>query len=332
MLEPGLLGWVTGALVLLDDIEAGLLARVLTAAPQRRQAIFAAIATREIKAGVADVGSELFSPTFAEVVRHGRAMDILRHAYGDVPEGLPGLLERVGERPLPRAMDYIAIYDLLTSDDARGANALRGSGRITCRKLEVLAALDPRWRHANTLNRIDTGIEAMTFNSAVKFVQSVSTKATDEAVAGAIANMAQATTLARLLDRLLRRADQLPPHPLGLGDNELRPFTTIRDYVEAARKYRNCLGHRISDIAAGQMAIAEYRGEILLEFRPLTMGSGWLLWSAHGPRNGHVALDVKDAATVACERFGVPGVQERSGMEWRSYRRFTRELEWDRAA
>ena len=329
MLEPGLLGWVTGALVLLDDIEAGLLARVLTAAPQRRQAIFAAIATREIKAGVADVGSELFSPTFAEVVRHGRAMDILRHAYGDIPAGLPGLLERVGEKPLPRAKDYIAIYDLLVSDDARGANALRGSGRITCRKLEVLAALDPHWRHANTLNRIDTGVEAMTFNSAVKFVQSVNSKATDDVVAGAIALMRPTSTLPRLLERFLRRADQLPPHPLGDGDNELRPLSKMLEHLAAARKYRNCLAHRLGDIAAGRMAIAEFRGVILLEFRPLTAGAGWLLWSAHGPRNGHVALDLKDAATVACGRFGVPCVQERSGsMEWRSYRRFTRELEW----
>ena len=103
----------------------------------------------------------------------------------------------------------------------------------------------------------------------------------------------------------------------------------MREYLEAARKYRNCLAHRISDVAAGRMAIAEFRGVILLEFRPLTAGAGWLLWSAHGPRNGHVALDLKDAATVACGRFGVPCVQERSGsMEWRSYRRFTRELEW----
>ena len=329
MRDGGLLGWSTDALVKLDDIEPGILARVLTAAPQRRQAVFAALAAQEIKAGVSDVGSELFSPTFAEVVRHGRAMDILRNAYGDIPAGFLGLLERIGEKPLPLAKSYIAIYDLLISDDARGANALRGSGRITCRKLEVLAALDPRWRHANTLNRIDTGIEAMTFNSAVKFVQSVNSKATDDAVAGAIVLMRPTSTLPRLLERFLRRADQLPPHPLGDGDNELRPLSTTHDLLKASRKYKNCVAHRLGDIAAGRMAIAEFRGEALLEFRPLTMGAGWLLWSAHGPRNGHVALDLKDAAAGACERYGVPCVQERSGsVEGNSYRRFTRELEW----
>jgi hypothetical protein len=152
MLDGGLLGFSTEALVKLDDIEPGVLARVLMAGPHRRQSVFAAVAVREFKAGVSDVGSELFSPTFAEVVRHGRAMDILRHAYGDIPAGFLGLLERIGEKPLPLAKSYIAIYDLLISDDARGANALRGSGRITCRKLEVLAALDPRRSRATTIS------------------------------------------------------------------------------------------------------------------------------------------------------------------------------------
>lgn len=329
MRDGGLLGWSTDALVKLDDIEPGILARVLTAAPQRRQAVFAALAAQEIKAGVSDVGSELFSPTFAEVVRHGRAMDILRHAYGDVPEGLPGLLERVGERPLPRAMDYIAIYDLLTSDDARGANALRGSGRITCRKLEVLAALDPRWRHANTLNRIDTGIEAMTFNSAVKFVQSVNSKATDDAVAGAIVLMRPTSTLPRLLERFLRRADQLPPHPLGDGDNELRPLSTMRDLLEAGRKYRNCLSHRLGEIAAGRKAIAEFRDELLLEFRPLTAGAGWVLWACHGEGNRPVAMALSEVAEAKCDAIGIPRADKAVGGDgWKNYRRFTQELEW----
>lgn len=329
MRDGGLLGWATNALVKLDDAEPGVLARVLTAAPARRQAIFAALAALEEKAGVIDVGVELFPASFAEVVRHGRAADILRHAFTDVPEGLPGLLESVGEKPLPRAKDYIALHALAESDDARGADALRGSGRITCRKLEVLAALDPRWRHANTLERIDTGVEAMRFNSAIKFIQSVNSKAADEVVAGAIARMSPSSSLPKLLDRFMRRADRLPPHPIQQDDNELRAVATTLDLLTVGRKYRNCLPHRISEIAAGKMAIAEFRGEILLEFRPLSMGEGWLFWSAHGPRNGLVALDLKDAAAAACERHGVPHVVERTGsVEWSSFRRFTRELEW----
>lgn len=329
MRDGGLLGPFTYALVKLDDVESGVLARVVTAAPARRQAIFAALAAREIKGGDICPPDDVFTASFAEVVRHGRAMDILRHAYTDVPEGFPGLLERVGEKPLPRSRDYIALHALAESDDVRGADALRGSGRITYRKLEVLAALDPRWRHANSLERIDTGVEAMRFNSAVEFIQSVNSKATDEVVADAIARMSRSSSLPKLLDRFMRRADRLPPHPIQQGDNELRAVATTHDVLTVGRKYMNCLPHRLSEIAAGKMAIAEFRGEILLEFRPLSMGRGWMLWSAHGPRNELVALALKDEAAAACERHGVPHVPERpESMEWQSYRRFVRELEW----
>jgi len=329
MRDGGLLGWATDAMVKLDDAEPGVLARVLTAAPARRQAIFAALAALEEKAGVIDVGVELFPASFAEVVRHGRAADILRHAFVDVPQGLLGLLERVGEKPLPRAKDYIALHALAESDDGRGADALRGSGRITCRKLEVLAALDPRWRHANTLERLDTGVEAMKFNSAVEFIQSVNTKATDGVVADAIARMSRSSSLPKLLDRFLRRADRLPPHPICEGDNELRPLATMRDLLAAGRKYRNCLAHRLADIAAGKMAIGEFRGEALVEFRPLTMGAGWMMSKVHIARNDFAPLALIAEVEAKCDVLGIPRVEEAvGGQTWKDYRRFTRELEW----
>jgi len=328
MREGGLLGWATDALVKLDDEVPGILARVLTAGPQRRQAIFAGLAGQEEKPGVFDVGDGLIPPSLAEVVRHGRAADILRHAFGEVPEGFPGLLTRIGERPLPRSKGYLALYDLLMSDDVRGAEALRGSGRVTSRKLEVLSALDSRWRHANTLERIDSGPEAMTFNGAVAFVQSVNSKATDEAVAGAIALMRPTSTLPRLLDRFLRRADRMPPHPVQQGDNEIRPLATMRDLLEAGRKYRNCLAYRLGEIAAGKMAVAEFRGECLLEFRPLTLGSGWFLRDVHVERNRPVALTLSEAAEAKCDEIGMPRILEAVGGSWESYRRFTKELEW----
>ncbi len=328
--DGGLLGWATDALVKLDDAEPGVLARVLTAAPARRQAIFAALAAQEIKAGDICQPDDLFPTSFAEVVRHGRAMDILRQAYGDVPEGFPGLLERVGEKPLPRSRDYIALHALTQSDDARGADALSGSGRITCRKLEVLAALDPRWRHAHTLERIDSSVEAMRFNQAIGFIQSLNSKATDEVVAGAIGVMRPTSTLARLLDRFLQRADQLPPHPIGSGDNELRPLLSMRDVLDAGRRYRNCLRYRLADVAVGRMALAEFRGECIVEFRPLTAGAGWLLRDVHIERNRPVPLSLFADVEMKCDEIGMPRINEAGGGDGRSsYRHFTKELEWE---
>nr|WP_313635193.1 hypothetical protein [Brevundimonas diminuta] len=329
MRDGGLLGWCTQALVRLDDTAPGVLARVLTAAPARRQAIFAALAAQKEKVGHYDVGEDMFPASFAEVIRHGRPGDVLRRAFGEVPEGLSGMLAQIGERPLPRAKDYIALRDLLADDDVRAANALRGSGRITCRKLEVINALDRRWRHANTLERIDSGVEALKFNQAVSFIQSLNSKATDGAVAGAIAQMRPTSTLARLLDRLLQRADRLPSHPIATGDSELRPLLTIRDVLDAGRRYRNCLRHRLADVAVGRMALAEYRGECLVEFRPLTTGAGWLLRDVHIERNRPVPLSLFADVEAKCDQIGIPRINEAGGGNgWSSYRHFTKELEW----
>lgn len=329
MIEGGLLGWSTNALVKLDDEVPGVLTRVLTAAPARRQAIFAAVAAHTELVGLHDAGDDLFPKSFAEVIRHGRSSDILRRAFHEVPEGLSGMLAQIGERPLPCPKDYILLHNLLVGGDARAVDALRASRRITRLKLDVLNALDSRWRHANMLERIDSGGEAVKFNQAVSFVQSLNSKATDEVVAGAIALMRPTSTLARLLDRLLQRADRLPSHPIAEGDNELRPLLTIRDVLDAGRRYRNCLRHRLADVAVGRMALAEFRHECLVELRPLTAGAGWLLRDVHIGRNRPVPLSLFADVEKKCDQIGIPRINEAGDRDGRSsYRHFTKELEW----
>lgn len=328
-MDEGLLGWATAPLVKLDDEQPGIIARVLTASPGRRQAIFAAISAQELGEVVGEA-SCLLPRKLAEVVRHGRSSDILRHAFREVPQGFPGLLQRIGDRPLPRARAYLDLREMLLRGDMRSADALSQSGRITIRKLEVLAALDPRWRHKQTLTRIDAPGEATRFNAAVEFVQSVCSRADDEVVAAAIAAMSPSSTLPRMLDRFVRRADRLPPHPIHMADNELRPLTTMKDYLEAARRYRNCLSSKLDHVAAGRLAVAEFRGEALLEFRPLTADAGWMLWQVHGHRNSPVAISTYEAAEQSITPLGIPRINDAAGgARWRSFRSFARQMDWD---
>lgn len=86
--------------------------------------------------------------------------------------------------------------------------------------------------------------------------------------------MAPSSTLPRVLDRFVRRADRLPAHPIPVADNDLRPLTTMKEYLEAARRYRNCLSSKLDHAAAGHLAVADFRSEALLEFRPLTADAG----------------------------------------------------------
>ncbi|QFU30121.1 hypothetical protein [Brevundimonas sp. Bb-A] len=329
-MRDGLLGWTLPTLLHLDDQCHGVLARVLSAAPDRRQAIFAALAMREIEGEIVHANEDLLPPLFAEIVRHGRSTEILRHAFGEVPQGFRGLLERVGEWPLPKPQCYIALRDLAASGEPRSIGALRDSGRITLRKLDILSSLDPRWRHANTLLRLDTPAEAVRFNAAIEFVQGVCSKADDEAVALAIANMSGTSTLPRLLHRFISRADRLPTNPVPAGDDELRPFTSTREYLNAARRYRNCLASKLDQVAAGRFAIAEFKNQALLEFRQLTAGAGWMLWLIHGPRNDPAPISVYEEAEAKCDRLGIPRQNDGAGgSPWRSYRHFSQTLDWD---
>lgn len=320
--ETDLLGWATNALVRLDDQMPGLIARVLTASPARRQAVFAALAvyaSADLHGG--DAGG------LAGVLRHGRPADILRHAYGDVPAGFAGALSRIA-RPLERADDYIRLHALFLSAQPNFAEAVSG-GPISHAKLNILTSLDPRWVHINVVSRLETSLEARTFNRAVAFVQSVCSRATDEAVAEAIARMAPTSTLPRLLQRWIVRVDCLPDNPVTTGDNEMRPLTTLRDYGEVARRYRNCLASKLDEVVAGRMAIAEFRGEVLVEFRPLSIAKGWVVWTMHGHRNQPVQHNVAELAAARCEHRGIPRLDDGAGGDlWRSYRGITHQPVW----
>ena len=60
------------------------------------------------------------------------------------------------------------------------------------------------------------------------------------------------------------------------------------------------------------MAIAEFRGECLMEFRPTSNGE-WMFWGCHGPRNGPVALSTADAAAARCDALGILRPNEDAG-------------------
>jgi hypothetical protein len=328
-----LLGWATDSLVQLDGAAPGLLARVLTASPRSRQAIFTVLATRLLIAE----HDEAISPqndcedvNLAFVLREGRAREILAFAFGNVPSGWLGALERLGGQPLGTISAYVKLHALFASPGHRSkAEALRHVGQITERMLHILDALDDRWIHAEALRRLPNLVAAKDFNQAVAFAQAVCSKATDDAVVTAITRLPPTSPLSSVVSRFIRRADRFPPHPV-TEDDEIRPLTSARDFITAARRYRNCLAKEMLDEAlAGHVAFAEFRGECIVEFRPLSLAKGWLLHEVHVKGNGFVDGELAAAARLRCESIGIPNIPNReSGEAWRRYRRFVRSGCW----
>lgn len=322
------LGWATDSLVQLDPLAPGLISRVLTASPKSRQAIFTVLASRLLIAehndafGRVDDGDDA---NLAFVLREGRPREILEIAFGRVADGWLGALERMGGQPMNGLHAYVKLHSIFTNPRHRQkAEALRHVGQITEKMLMVLDALDERWVHAETLKRLPNIVAAKDFNRAVAFAQTVSSKATDEAVASAIGRLAPTTSLAVVVSRFVRRADHFPQHPI-TGDDDIRPLTSARDFIECGRRYRNCLVTKLDEALAGQVAFAEFQRECIVELRPLSLERGWLFHDVHVERNGFVDGELAEAARLKCETLGVPAVDPRDrGEAWRRYRRFVR--------
>lgn len=330
MRDDELFGWSTDLLVALDGLATGLIRRLVVSAPMVRQAIFLTLAQWESRPAMgAEAPSREEAVAAAELLRSGRAKEIVAEQFGSVPEGLLPALERIGPLPLPTAESYRRLWVMFTEDDRRKARALRDVGEITARTIRVLDILDPVLAHAEVLKRVETVAQAHDLNRSVRFLKGVCSTATDEAISTALTHLRSPDALSRLLQRFLRRADRLPPQPVK-GDDELRPLVTARAMIAAGRDYRNCLASMVGEALVGRVAFAEFTGasdKVICEFRPLSSGRGWLLVDVHAPRNGLAPRELRQAAEAKCASLGIPHIAAPDAGDWRSVRRLIRHAE-----
>lgn len=329
MHDDELFGWSTDCLVALDGLASGggLIRRLVVSGPMVRQAIFLSLAQWERRPATgAGAPSPEEALATAELLRSGRAKEIVVHQFGSVPEGLLPTLERIGQMPLPSAESYRRLWAFFVDGDHGKARALREVGEITVSTIRVLDILDPVLVHGEVLKRVQTAAQAIDLNRSARFLRGVCSVATDEAISSAVGHMRSPDALPRLLQRFLRRADQFPPQPVE-GDHELRPLRTARAMISAGRDYRNCLASMVGEALVGRVAFAEFTGasaKAICEFRPLSSGRGWLLMDVHAARNGLAPRELREAAEQKCAALGIPHIASPDAGDWRSVRRMVR--------
>ena len=310
--DTGMFGWATADLVRLDQIEPGLIARLLTAQPRLRHAIFLAVAGLSGAMSDDGDGREDCEAKLARVIRRERPRAIITHVFGDTPDGLMGALERLGAEPMSCALSYLSLLDTFSDPASRATAALITQlDSASEQTLKVINALDSPWRLPEVLKRIETISAARSVNKALAMVTAVCSAATHEVVAQAIRRLPPQRTLADIVERFLLRADRFPDHPVR-GDQDIRPLVTGRDFLATGVKYRNCLRERVDDALAGRAAYAEFRGEAIIELRPLAGSFGWMLHDVHGPNNGLLAPDVRAGAQAKCLEIGIPHIDWRA--------------------
>ena len=309
----GLLGgWPTGRLIDLDAKVPGVISRVLTSGPARRQAVFAILAA-ELAAErhqqvIGDGPDEGTSLRRAEVIRHGSASDILAELLGTAPpQGLSGALERIGLTPMLQPALYHRLIKIFIDPGQRPVvEALRYVGKITPSMLRSIDLLPGCLLHANVLKKLDGSFEAHQFAEGLAFAKSVNTNLTDEAIFEAASRMRDNMRLDELLSRFIRRADLRLAAPIP-ADREIRPLQSVRDMIGAGRQFRNCLhtNRKIVNALRGKAAYAVYgQDDAILEFACLSTGE-WLFVAAYGHRNAAVPPAVEQAIFAKAKQAGI---------------------------
>ena len=287
----------------------------------RRQAIFLVLAQEVVhERHLQIVGGEPCQEKAlrrAQVLRDGRAGDVVALATDCLPDGLLGALERIGLKPLSDPRLYGRLAEVYMRPDQRhAADALRHVGAITATMLRIIDILPPELLCSATLKKLESPSDAAEFVEAIQLAQAVNSRATDEVVREMLGRLGDDAHLTSVVTRLIRRADVELEQPLA-ADNEVAPIRTVRDMIWTGRRLRNCLSTdpKIVSALAGRRAYALFRDTVVLEFAPLSDGR-WLYLEPHGFGNAPVGEDVEQEARAKVIASGLgclPATEPRGG-------------------
>ncbi len=318
-------GWSLTIAVHLDAAVPGFLSFLTCSSTLRRQAVFAAIAEMAHD-GTERLADRLrpFAPTdyrpgrspHVEIARalmtSTRAREIIRAIYRDVPDGLMGVLHRLGDAPLPTPHLYRVLFELFMGGEhrARAKALMQHSGSISATHIRIVRLLDPILVHENILKRLYDPSQADDANAALTLIRRTVSSATDDAVRQLIANLGDKTDLTKLFGRWLERMDRPPARlPIPSDDPDIAVMKSGKSITALGRRYRNCASTKIPLVALGVQAFVEWKHAPggIAECRRLSNG-GWVLTEIHASANGQIDPGIAGALRRKLETFGIPAL------------------------
>ncbi|WP_457105673.1 hypothetical protein [Methylobacterium sp. P5_C11] len=306
----------------LDAACPGFLNRLFYASDLRRATIFAALA--EIKFDGADqvvlrlrrLAPALCHPDldiWAQVARALmvlRARNIVQAIFGDVPDGLVGLLARLGPDPLPNRGQYRLAHRLFADPRARArAKLLRQTpGRITPDHIETAVRLDPVLLHQKVFEQVRGAEQVETLHAALALIRALVPQVNDVALHRSLDGLrSSGTDLGEWIERWLRKATRVPfAPPIPANDPDLRVLDGP-GMVELGRRFRNCARDRVGHVAAGLRCYIEWRDRnapAVIELRRLT-GGLFLVEDLRGPNNRDLDPKLAELIRGRLATFGV---------------------------
>ena len=200
---------------------------------------------------------------------------IVEAVFGSVPDGLMGVLKRLGHQPFTNTRLYRVLHDLLATPFHRQkAIVLREiGGPLNETTIQIIRELDAPWLRPEVVIRLRSLEEMRLFQEAVTLVTYLRPDLSDDDLARSFESLGARTDLQTWVSRCIQSATRFPPGPPISDDGEFRCLRTGAEMQDAARYFRNCLASKGPEVALGRVAFVLYTpGPALIELARLTDG------------------------------------------------------------
>ena len=342
-------GWPLELACRIDMASPSFVAHTFLASNLKRQSIFAALAELDtskpddLAARLRAIAPADCTATLDPLAQIGRALiiakarDIIGAVYGTVPDGMLGVMARVGADPFRERGGYRDLFKMLIEPQHRGRAKvlMQIEGKISPIKIELLMRLDPVLVHKNVLGCLFEVKVVDDLHVLLELIRTCCSSATNDAIRRSLDQMRTSTDLPKWAQSWLIKMDRAPPVALPLPVDD-------PDFVLAygaglsvlGRRLRNCAATKVGSVAVGKSLLYEWVKPpgAVVELRRLSDGR-WLLMDILGNANSRPPTDL--ASTIRDKlmshgvlTFGAPHPSRSSGGMSRLLYSFDLQADW----
>ena len=314
--EPrSLSGWALPALIRLDEHRPGFLAVMHQTRSRRRQVVYAALAQdaegaprryAELLGDGHGWHGAIWPGLLAEALLTADHRDLLRVAYGSVPDGLLSLLTRCGPDPLPVGL-YARLHALCGDPKQRRRRELLAAMPVlTPAKIEIVDRLPECVLHPNVLRLARSVDQAEQIAAAVNLALTYS-PATPGSIWKSVSDLQPETRLPSWMAALLGSFDRSAAQPDISGLEGATLLDTGAKLRSAGRGYQNCLGRdeHVLDVMTGRCAfVALQEPPCVVILRPA--GREWCVTGVYGRGNNRLLPEHEKVVREGLRTAGFP--------------------------
>lgn len=242
-----------------------------------------------------------------------RPREIVEAAFGEVANGLFGLLARLGSEPLLDPTLYLTAISLFADPQHRRRAALlrQIEGKVSPAKIVAAARLPEVLLRPAVVSKIhDAPMQLAGLATVVDYIRVVC-NADDEAIAHSLNDLKPGSSgqdLKVWAKAWMARQVRLHVPPPIPAEDPAFALILGKELTRLGREYRICLGERLAESFLGSSIHYLWKGApsgpAVIALSPLT-GGGWFVEEARRPRNRRLSRTAMRVLAVALGKYGI---------------------------